>query len=128
MFCSKCGNSNDEAASFCAKCGTPLVAAGGTRSAAGATAASETATMRGQAHPTQPGVAGKNPTVALVLSIFFGFVGAGQFFNGDWKKGLAMAAASLLLGIPSSGVVLLGVWVWSAIDAYQVASGKWSAW
>ena len=36
-------------------------------------------------------VTGKNPTVALVLSIFLGAFGVGQFYNGDWKKGLAMA-------------------------------------
>ena len=69
-----------------------------------------------------------NPTVALVISIFLGAFGGGQFYNGDWKKGLAMAAGSILLGIPSGGLVSLGVWIWSMIDAYQVASGKWKAW
>ncbi len=70
---------------------------------------------------------GKNPTVAMVLSIFLGSFGVGQFYNGDWK-GPAMAARSILLGIPSVGLVILGVWIWSRIDAYQVASGKWKAW
>ena len=71
---------------------------------------------------------GKNPTVALVISIFLGAFGGGQFYNGDWKKGLAMAAATVLLAIPSGGLVSLGVWIWSMIDAYQVAGGKWKAW
>ena len=49
-------------------------------------------------------VTGKNPTVALVISIFLGAFGGGQFYNGDWKKGLAMAAATILLAIPSGGL------------------------
>jgi TM2 domain-containing membrane protein YozV len=63
-----------------------------------------------------------------VISIFLGGLGGGQFYNGDWKKGLAMAGASILLGIPSGGIVTLAIWIWSMIDAYQVASGKWKAW
>jgi TM2 domain-containing membrane protein YozV len=125
MFCPKCGSSNDDTARFCAKCGGPLApaVAGAGETAAGA------GTMRG-ASSAGGGqvVTGKNPTVALVLSIFLGGLGVGQFYNGDWKKGLAMAGASLVLGIPTGGLVPLGVWIWSMIDAYQVASGKWKAW
>ena len=125
MFCPKCGTSNDDSARFCAKCGAALAAAEAPAAAAGAGAG----TMR-TSSPSSGGkvVTGKNPTVALVLSIFLGAFGVGQFYNGDWKKGLAMAAASILLGIPSGGLVTLGVWIWSMIDAYQVASGKWKAW
>ena len=123
MFCPKCGSSNDDSARFCAKCGGPLAVAG-----AGETPAGGTGTMRGASSSGGQVVTGKNPTVALVLSIFLGALGGGQFYNGDWKKGLAMAAASILLGVPSGGLVSLGVWIWSMIDAYQVASGKWKAW
>lgn len=132
MFCSKCGSPNGDTASFCVKCGAPLAAAGGTAStnanAATQTPGPDTASMRGQAAPAQKTVTGKSPAVALVLSIFLGALGAGQFYNGDWKKGLAMALASLLLGVATGGLVSFGVWIWSMIDAYQVASGKWSAW
>jgi len=125
MFCPKCGTSNEDSARFCAKCGAALAVAEAPAAAGGA----GVGTMRGAS--TGSGgqvVAGKNPTVALVLSIFLGVFGGGQFYNGDWKKGLAMAVASLLLGIPTGGLVWLGVWVWSMIDAYQVATGKWKAW
>ena len=127
MFCPKCGTSNDDSARFCAKCGAALAAAAAP--AAGSGTGTGTGTMR-SASPAGSGqvVTGKNPTVALVISIFLGAFGGGQFFNGDWKKGLAMAGASILLGLPSGGLVSLGVWVWSMIDAYQVASGKWKAW
>ena len=125
MFCPKCGTSNDDSARFCAKCGTALAVAEAPAAGGGAGAG----TMRTPS-PSSSGqvVAGKNPTVALVISIFLGAFGGGQFYNGDWKKGLAMAVASLLLGIPTGGLVWLGVWIWSMIDAYQVASGKWKAW
>jgi len=125
MFCPKCGTSNEDSARFCAKCGAALAAAEAPAVATGAGAG----TMRTPS-PASRGqvVTGKNPTVALVLSIFLGFLGVGQFYNGDWKKGLAMAGGSILLGIPSGGLVTLGVWIWSAIDAYHVASGKWKAW
>ena len=121
MFCPKCGTSNEDSARFCAKCGAALAPAEAPAAGAG--------TMR-TGSPGGGGqlVTGKNPTVALVISIFLGGLGGGQFYNGDWKKGLAMAGASILLGIPSGGLVTLAIWIWSMIDAYQVASGKWKAW
>jgi len=126
MFCPKCGSPNSEGAAFCAKCGTALAAAAGP----GGAAAPDPGTMRGHAAaaPVSRTVTGKNPTVALVLSIFLGALGAGQFYNGDWKKGLAMAALTLVLGLVSGGVVAFAVWIWSMVDAYQVANGKWPIW
>ena len=129
MFCPKCGTSNDDSARFCAKCGAALAAAAAPAAGPATGPAPGAGTMR-SASPSSSGqvVTGKNPTVALVISIFLGAFGGGQFYNGDWKKGLAMAVASLLLGIPTGGLVWLGVWIWSMIDAYQVATGKWKAW
>jgi TM2 domain-containing membrane protein YozV len=125
MFCSKCGSANNDNAAFCAKCGAPLAAA----AAGPAAPPADPGTMRSHAAPAPSRtVAGKNPTVALVLSIFLGAFGGGQFYNGDWKKGLAMAAATLVLGLPTGGIVPFAVWIWSMVDAYQVASGKWPIW
>jgi len=123
MFCPKCGSANDDGASFCAKCGATLAPA-----AAGAGASPTGGTMRTAAPPSGKLVTGKSPTVALVLSIFLGYFGVGQFYNGDWKKGLAMLVGTLVLGPPTGGLVALGIWIWSAIDAHQVASGTWKAW
>jgi TM2 domain-containing membrane protein YozV len=129
MFCPKCGTSNDDSARFCAKCGTALAAAAAPAPAGSPGPGVGAGSMRSaSAGSSGQVVVGKNPTVALVISIFLGGLGGGQFYNGDWKKGLAMAGASILLGIPSGGLVSLGVWIWSMIDAYQVASGKWKAW
>ncbi|HMI93863.1 MAG TPA: hypothetical protein VK509_20960 [Polyangiales bacterium] len=68
----------------------------------------------------------KNPAVAMVLSLVF--IGAGQLYNGDVKKGLVMFFGAVLLAVPTGGFAVLGCWVWSGIDAYQVATGKWSLW
>jgi TM2 domain-containing membrane protein YozV len=122
MQCPQCQHANREGRRFCAKCGAALAAAGS------ADAGPAPGTMRSTTAPRGQVVTGKSPVVALVLSVFLGSLGVGQFYNGDWKKGLAMAVASVLLAVPTGGLVPFGVWIWSMIDAYQVASGKWKAW
>ena len=67
----------------------------------------------------------KNPMVALGLS--FPIVGSGQFYNGEYTKGVAqMGAAVVGLGLVLSNddwrsipgyVLLLGGAIWSLIDA-----------
>jgi TM2 domain-containing membrane protein YozV len=68
----------------------------------------------------------REPGLALVLSALI--VGAGQFYNGDGKKGALMLAIAIVTGLVSFGVGWIAVAVWSAYDAYQVASGKALAW
>jgi hypothetical protein len=150
MFCSRCGSPNDDGARFCQKCGNALsptvtpptgepgsasVAAGGAAASAGATVAgfqtpADTApVVRGG--PTAPVAGkryaqGKNPTIAVVLSILI--IGIGQFYNGDHKKGAVMLVAALVLGIATGGIAWLPLVIWSGFDAYQVASGKAPLW
>ena len=142
MFCSKCGNANGEGARFCVKCGAPLsglgdavtppAASSGFPPPAAAPAPpplGDPGTVRTAAtSSTGRIVTGKNPVLALVLSFLLGGLGVGQFYNGDWKKGLAMLAATLLFGFATGGLVAVAVWIWSMVDAYQVASGAWRAW
>jgi TM2 domain-containing membrane protein YozV len=68
----------------------------------------------------------KNPAVALVLSLFI--PGAGQFYNGDNKRGALMlggALISLMLAAVTIGVFTgVAIWIWSVVNAYNVASGK----
>jgi TM2 domain-containing membrane protein YozV len=72
----------------------------------------------------------KIPGVALALS--FVLPGAGQFYNGDMKKGGVMLGAwllSLLLVAFVVGVLgVLGIWIWSIIDGYRVAGAKAPVW
>jgi TM2 domain-containing membrane protein YozV len=124
MFCSACGANNDPAARFCHVCGKPIAA-----STATAPPPADSGNMRGAAQP-QPGqppvVTGKSPVVAAILSLLI--VGLGQFYNGDGKKGVTMLGAAIVLGAFSLGVLWFGIGIWSAVDAYQVASGTGKRW
>jgi TM2 domain-containing membrane protein YozV len=71
-------------------------------------------------------VTGKNPTVATILSLLI--VGVGQFYNGDVKKGVVMLVIAILLGGVTVGIGWLGIAIWSAVDAYRVASGTAQRW
>jgi TM2 domain-containing membrane protein YozV len=82
--------------------------------------------MRGAAPPAAAGerrlATGKNPTVAVILSLLI--VGGGQFYNGEMKKGAIMLGIAVVLLALTVGVGWFAVAVWSAIDAYRVASGR----
>lgn len=68
----------------------------------------------------------KRPALALFLSLFI--VGLGQFYNGDFKKGGLMLGGALIVGMASYGIIWFLVAIWSAIDAYRVASRKTPLW
>lgn len=145
MFCPKCGVSNDETSRFCRSCGAPVPVG---QAPVQYTAPPPPAPLpqaplqqappppqypvqgdprvRGVAYPNRQYAVGRNPGVALILSILL--PGVGQFYNGDTKKGLLMLLGALLLGPVTLFVVWLAILVWSAIDAYQVASGKSPLW
>ncbi len=125
MFCPRCGTQNDETAKFCQKCGTATAAPPPV-----AAPSAPDPRMRGGGVPTAAGgkryAAGKNPTIAVVLSLVL--AGVGQFYNGDVKKGLVMLAVAIVGGVFTYGLVYLAVAIWSALDAYKVASGKSPLW
>jgi TM2 domain-containing membrane protein YozV len=84
--------------------------------------------MRGAPQQTQVVArpTGKNPVLAAVLSALI--VGVGQFYNGDIKKGAIMLLGAGILGVATGGLLWLGIAIWSAIDAYQVANGTGKMW
>lgn len=124
MFCSSCGTQNSDTAKFCEKCGNALA----TTTAPPPPPHIDERVRGGQNPVIQSGqsVTGKNPWVALVLSLVI--VGVGQFYNGDYKKGALMLIGGILGFALTGGLVTLGFWIWSMIDAYQVASGKGKIW
>lgn len=91
-----------------------------------ATATTPSATPERSAGSGERFAEDKNPAVALVLSLLI--VGVGQFYNGDTKKGLVMLGVAVVLGPVTAGIAWLGMAIWSAIDAYQVAVRKTPLW
>lgn len=59
------------------------------------------------------------PVVAAALSLLF--PGLGQFYNGEFGKGLLLIFSTAFLAF---FLLFWVVWVWSAIDAYMVAEYK----
>jgi TM2 domain-containing membrane protein YozV len=109
-------------------------AAGAAYTASAAWPAQSTADprMRGAATGTMAGpggklyAVGKNPAVALILSLVI--PGVGQFYNGDNKKGAIILGGYFVSWILAAAVIgfvgVVGFWIWGMIDAYNVASGK----
>lgn len=126
MFCPQCGAPNDAPAKFCFKCGTPLA------QAAAPPVAPPVADprVRGAAVPAAaagPQVpAQTSPVLATILSLFI--PGVGQLINSDMKKGVVMFVLAIVLFAPTVGVGSFAVAIWSAVDAYRVATGAAKRW
>ena len=75
---------------------------------------------------------GKSAVLSVVLSFFIS--GLGQLYNGDFKKCFAMWGLVVLIVIlavitgGTAGFLGLGIWIWSMVDAYNVASRKSPLW
>ena len=123
MFCSTCGAQSADTARFCEKCGAAMVVA--TPPPVTPLDPRVRGVENTPIHTGQPAV-GKNPWVAVVLSLVI--VGVGQFYNGDYKKGALMLIGGIIGLVISGGVITFGFWIWSMIDAHQVASGKGKIW
>lgn len=91
--CPYCQTENAAGSRYCEKCGKAII-----------------------------GETNKNPTLALILSLFL--PGVGQLYNGDSTKGIVLLLTALFLGIPTLGIIYLGCWIYGLVDAYQVASGE----
>jgi len=159
VYCPRCGTDNRESAQFCEKCGFNLPAAAAAAAPnPGAYSApyaqpvpSQPAYQQPYAQPAPPVdprmrmpgqvtldpggrryAEGKNPAVALILSLFI--TGVGQLYNGDIKKCFLMwgvCVVVILLAVMTGGVggfLWFGVWIWSMVDAYNVASRKSPIW
>lgn len=126
MFCAQCGAPNDATAKFCFKCGTAL-----SQAAAPPVAAPPVADprVRGAAVPAAAGPqvpTQTSPVLATILSLFI--PGVGQLINSDIKKGAVMFVLAIVLFAPTVGVGSFAVAIWSAVDAYRVATGVAKRW
>ena len=111
MKCPKCQTENQKDSKFCINCGESL------------TIVTPIDEGIGSSPLTKRYAQGKNPTLAAILSII---PGLGQFYNGDIIKGVVVLVGVVILW--STIIGALGIWIWSIIDAYQVAKGNQSLW
>jgi len=69
---------------------------------------------------------GKNSFLSGIFSFFI--TGLGQFYNGDYLKGVALLIVFFIgLGL-TGGILSFFVWIYGIFDAYQVAKGKYPLW
>ena len=109
MFCNSCGNPLAPASQFCSKCGSA-------QQSTAAAGAPHVVVVRTE----------KSPALAVLLS--FLLPGLGQIYNDQAQKGIYFLVAAVVSSILI--VLLIGllttpvIWIWSMVDAYQVADRK----
>ena len=62
----------------------------------------------------------KNPTTALILSIFLGSFGVDRFYIGHTGLGIGKLLATLLLPIITFGFSLFFTWIWIVVDWFLI--------
>ena len=83
----------------------------------------------------QPAAYGYHPVTGLpyshqtklaagLLSIFFGYFGAGRFYAGHTGLGFAMLIVNIVLTVVSLGMWLLIAWIWPVIDGIVLLAGE----
>jgi hypothetical protein len=125
MICGNCNNENEANSKFCSTCGLSLNGV-----LVEVQSRQEHIVIRGSgaiavSRPEKMAV-GKSRGTAAVLSLLI--VGAGQLYNDDTKKGVVMFLAAVLCGAFTWGFGWAVVAIWSAYDAWQIASGKSARW
>ena len=58
----------------------------------------------------------KNPTTALILSIFLGGFGVDRFYIGNTGLGIGKLLTTVLLAIITLGLSLSVTWIWVVVD------------
>ncbi|WP_237720385.1 MULTISPECIES: NINE protein [Rhodococcus] len=66
----------------------------------------------------------KSKTTAGLLSIFFGFFGAGRFYAGHTGLGFAMLIVNIVLTAATLGFWLALAWIWPLIDGICLLAGE----
>jgi len=119
-FCTNCGKENMESSRFCIECGKYLTSENQQNYNI------DSDNVEGIRTREKVYAVGKKPMLSLILSLLI--VGLGQFYNGDAKKGGLMLAGAVLGGILSASILWWVMAIWSAYDAYQVASQSTPLW
>lgn len=69
----------------------------------------------------------KNPTTALLLSIFLGGFGVDRFYIGHTGLGIGKLLVTLLLPIVTLGISLFFSWIWIVVDWFLIMNATKAA-
>ena len=69
----------------------------------------------------------KNPTTALILSIFLGSFGVDRFYIGNTGLGIGKLLATLLLPFITFGFSLFFTWIWIVVDCFLIMNATKAA-
>lgn len=69
----------------------------------------------------------KNPTTALLLSIFLGGLGVDRFYIGHTGLGIGKLLVTLLLPIVTLGISLFFSWIWIVVDWFLIMNATKAA-
>ena len=62
----------------------------------------------------------KNPTTALILSIFLGGFGVDRFYIGNTGLGIGKLLTTVLLAVITLGLSLSVTWIWVVVDWFLI--------
>ena len=69
----------------------------------------------------------KNPTTALILSIFLGGFGVDRFYIGHTGLGIGKLLVTLLFPIVTLGISLFFSWIWIVVDWFLIMNATKAA-
>ena len=69
----------------------------------------------------------KNPTTALILTIFLGGFGVDRFYIGHTGLGIGKLLVTLLLPIVTLGISLFFSWIWIVVDWFLIMNATKAA-
>ena len=69
----------------------------------------------------------KNPTTALILSIFLGVFGVDRFYIGHTGLGIGKLLTTLLLPVITLGLSFFFTWIWIVVDCFLIMNATKAA-
>lgn len=122
VMCIKCGTAKGQGRNFCYNCGKPLTSGGVVCSNCGI------------ANKQSPAPGAKSKIAAGLLGIFLGVFGVHNFYLGYTVKAviqLVLSVSAILIccctffiGAIFSVMIIVGVWVWSLVEAIMILAGR----
>lgn len=116
VMCVKCGIAKGQGTNYCHNCGKPVAPA------------AEVCLNCGVSNKKVAGAGSKSKLVAGLLGIFLGCFGVHNFYLGYTGKAVTQLVLTLvgyvLCCIVVGVFLVLGIWIWSLVEAIMIFCGK----